>query len=298
MASAALYGDIGSGSSFYAALPCAGNFTLQPRTETEEVVLSATMLCPHCNAEISDDAAICNHCDAILDEGFFNADVVTAPKAPAVAPVPFMERATTSELESDAGYAEPPTLDRKETGGAGDGTSILRMDPEQHKDTRIVNINELGARRNPAEKAGLASRPGGPAAQESQLDDFWGQIGLAFRRLRPLEKVALITIGALILGAFLPWYTPRGRGSISGIEVNGWLTALLAFGALVTFWVRVSLRIVLLVLLQVGLIVGAALVAGFALANPGARSVSFGIYFTLLAGGSAAVVSLVAAVKA
>jgi len=87
---------------------------------------------------------------------------------------------------------------------------------------------------------------------------------LAFRRLRPLEKIVLVTIGNLILGAFLPWYSPQGRGSISGIEGNGWLTATLAGAAAVAFWVRVSLRIVLLVLVQVGLIVSAALVAGFA----------------------------------
>ena len=202
-----------------------------------------------------------------------------------------------SDLEPAPSYDEPPSLERQETGGTGDGTSILRMDPEQHKDTRIVNVNELGTRRNPAEKAGLASRTGGVSSPDSQLDDFWGQIGLSVRRLRPLEKIALLTIVALILGAFLPWYTPKGRGSISGIEVSGWLTALLACGAMVTFWVRVSLRIVLLVLLQVGLIVGAALVAGFALMNPGTKSVSFGIYFTLLAGGAAAVLSLLAAVK-
>lgn len=258
------------------------------------------MLCPHCNAELTDGAAICSYCDAILDEAFLNADVVTAPEAQVAAPRPYMEQDPPPDPGQPPAprHNEPPTLDRHETGGASDGTNILRIDPEQHKDTRIVSFDEIGGRRNPAERAALASHSEEVIQPESQLDDFWGQIGLAFRRLRPLEKIALITIGALILGAFLPWYTPRGRGSISGIEVNGWLTALLAFGALVTFWVRVSLRIVLLVLVQVGLIVGAALVAGFALMNPGANSVSFGIYFTLLAGGCAAVFSLMAAVKA
>ncbi len=274
------------------------------------------MLCPHCNAEIADDAAICSNCDAILDEGFLSGGAGTAPDVPFVAPPPFMEQSTAPGYDEPAapgydepavptydeppapGYDEPPpALDRQETGGSGDGTSILRMDPEQHKDTRIVNISEIGARRNPAERAGLNARTAGKHEPDSQFDDFWGQIGLFFRRLRLLEKIALITIGALILGAFLPWYTPRGRGSISGVEVSGWLTALLASGALVAFWVRVSLRIVLLVLVQEGLIVGAVLVAGFALMNPGAHSVSFGIYFTLLAGAVAAVLSLIAAVK-
>lgn len=255
------------------------------------------MLCPHCNAEITDDAAICNYCDAILDEGFFNADVATAPEAEAVVPAPYMEQGPAADVGPELDYQEPPSLEQHDTGGKVDGTSILRMDPEQHKDTRIVNVNELGARRNPAEKAGLASRTAGPTTQDSQLDDFWGQIGLAFRRLRLLERIALIAIGALILGAFLPWYTPKGRGSISGIEVSGWITAALGSAALVAFWVRVSLRIVLLVLVQVGLIVGAALVAGFALMNPGSKTVSFGVYFTLLSGGAAAVLSLIAAVK-
>ncbi len=263
------------------------------------------MLCPHCNAEIADDAAICSYCDAILDEAFLAADVATAPEAQ-VAPRPsFLEQDAPPDPGAppdqgqppELGYEEPPSLDVADTGGSGDGTSILRMDPEQHKDTRIVHVDEIGARRNPGEKAALAAKKAGTGTQDSQLDDFWGQIGLAFRRLRILEKVALITIAALILGAFLPWYTPRGRGSISGIEVNGWLTAVLAGAALATFWLRVSLRIVLLVLLQVALILAAALVAGFALRNPGSNSVSFGIYFTLLMGAAAAVLSIVAAVK-
>lgn len=257
------------------------------------------MLCPHCYADLADDATICSYCDAILDDKFLSGGGSTAPDVPFVAPPPFMEQTTEPGYDEspEPQYEQPPALDQKETGGASDGTSILRMDPEQHKDTRIVNINEIGSRRNPAEKAGLRARADDGTEPDSGFDDFWGQIGLAFRRLRVLEKIALITIGALMLGAFLPWYTPQGRGSISGVEVTGWLTALLAVGALVVFWVRVSLRMVLLVLIQEGFIVGAALVAGFALMNPGSHSVSFGIYFTLLAGGAAAVLSLIAAVK-
>ncbi len=257
------------------------------------------MLCPHCYADLADDATICSYCDAILDEDFMSAGGSTAPDVLPAAPAPFMEQTTEPGYDepSEPGYEDPPTLDPQPTGGAGDGTSILRMDPEQHKETRVVSIDEINARRNPAERAGLNARSAAKDEPDSQFDDFWGQMGLFFRRLGLLEKIALITIGVLILGAFLPWYTPRGRGSISGVEVTGWITALLAFGALVVFWVRVSLRIVLLVLVQEGLIVGATLVAGFALMNPGAHSVSFGIYFTLLAGGGAAVISLIAAVK-
>lgn len=270
------------------------------------VVLLRTMLCPHCNAEIADDAAICTYCDAILDEGFLVGGVTTEPEAMAPPPAPFVAQAPPPDpvavpppdpVATPPLDVPPPALDRQETGGAQDGTSILHMDPEQHKETRIVHVDELGARRNPAERAALAKRGGGVEEPDSQLDDFWGQIALAFRRLRPLEKIALFTIVAVILGSFLPWYTPRGRGSISGIEVSGWLTALLAAGAVAAFWVRVSLRIVLLVLLQVALLVGAAMVAYYALRNPGSMSVSFGIYFTLLASAGAAVVSLVAAVK-
>ncbi|MFH2005132.1 MAG: hypothetical protein ABI333_00965 [bacterium] len=248
------------------------------------------MLCPHCHAELSDDAAICSYCDAILDSSFLDAGEPTAPRADSVAAPP---------LETNPGVdVEPqPGLGGNPIGGAADGTSILRMDPEQHRETRIVAFSDIKQKRNPSLQRAKAAGIGNAAQEESVLDDFWGQILLAHRRLRPLDKAALACIVTLLIGAFLPWFHARGKGSVAGIEGSGAITALLAGLAVVAFWVRVSLRMVLLVLVQVGLIAGAALFAGHALLNPGTSTPSFGIYITVLAGLAAAVISLAAVVK-
>jgi hypothetical protein len=184
--------------------------------------------------------------------------------------------------------------------GHTEGTSLLQLDPEQHKETRVVKLSDLPKRRAPDP----AAQPGGPRTQaaaqataEAGLDDFWGQVSLAFRRLRPLEKGALYAIGAVFVTAFLPWFHVQGKGFVSGIEGAGAYTAVAAFLALVVFWVRVSLRLVLLVLAQVACVVAAGLVAGWSLRTTTDADPSFGIYLTLATGAVAAVMSLVAAVK-
>ncbi len=187
--------------------------------------------------------------------------------------------------------------------GQTDGTSVLQLDPEQHKETRVVKLSDLPKRRAPA-----AAGPAGgaratftasaPEADEGGLDDFWGQIWLSYRRLPRLEKVALLSLVALFVTAFLPWFHVKGKGFVSGIEGPGVYSAVLAFFAIAVFWVRVSLRQVLLVLLQVAFVVSAGLVAGWALrTTTGGAEPSFGLYLTLLTGATAAVISLVAVVK-
>ena len=260
------------------------------------------MLCPHCRTELPDGTAICTVCDAILDSTFLNASTepgvdgdgapVIAPRAPAPPPSALPVVPSAADLDP---MSSPRLGD--DLSGSTDGTAMLQMDPERHKETRIVNVSDLPSRRGPQ-----APKPGAPraaaGAEQETLDDFWGQVFLAYRRLRPLEKGAMYCLLALFVAAFLPWFHVRGEGFVSGIEGKGALTAVGGFLALVVFWIRVNLRVVLLVLLQVACVVFGGLMAGWSLRTAAASHVpSFGIYVTLLCGIAAAVMSLVAAVK-
>jgi hypothetical protein len=182
--------------------------------------------------------------------------------------------------------------------GHTDGTSILQMDPERQKETRIVKVSDLsGGRRASAAASRGAAQGAAVAVEDTAAGDLWAHIHLAYRRLRPMEKVTLFGLSLLLVCAFLPWFHVRGEGFVSGIEGKGALSAALALLALVIFWVRVTYRWVLLVLGQVFLVAGAGLMAGLAYKTATAATPSFGLYLTLLTAAGAAVFSLVAAVK-
>jgi hypothetical protein len=237
------------------------------------------MRCPHCHLKIPDESIICPSCDAVLDSGYFDAG--GAPVDDEEDSVPDGGQAPMLGVEDDEPVAP-----------AAGGTSILRLDPEAEKQTRIVKLSDVSGKRV------AAARAADQASDEEELGDFWGQVGLAYRRLWPFEKLALWSLVALFVGAFLPWFYVRGEGFVSGVEQRGTLSAALSFVAIVVFWVRVTLRQVLLVLVQVAFVVGAALVAGFALMRPlPSHSPRFGLYLTVAFGVVAAVISLVGAVK-
>ena len=255
------------------------------------------MLCPNCHGELEDDASICSFCDAILDDSFLENDVPTAPRDEVYEPSPdYIGRPPLDDappLDDEA-----PALGGEDIGGGGGGgeTSIIQMDPEQQKHTRIVKVTDLSGRRAAAAHA-VQQAKAADGEGASELEDYWGQVTLAYRRLRVPDRIALFCVAALVVGAFLPWFEVKGKGFVSGVEGRGWLTALFAVLAVAVFWVRVTFRKVLLVLAQVGFIVGAALAAGYAYTHRGDADPIFGIYLTLIAGVAAAVLSLVAALK-
>lgn len=240
------------------------------------------MLCPQCNAEIPDDSVICRYCDAILDDAYFAASGGTDE-------VETQPRARVEKVNPNAAPTDP---NQPPVGAAPMSTRILQLDPEREKETRIVRVSDLPTRRAPG--TGRAALD--PEAEE-EAGDLWARVSLSYRRLRPADKLALWCMLALFVSVFLPWFNIRGEGFVSGIERRGVLAAIFAGLAMAVFWIRVSLRWILLVLLQIAFIVGAALVAGYVLLNPDNAPRSFGLYVTLGAGTAAVITSLLGAIK-
>lgn len=255
------------------------------------------MYCPHCNGAIPDTSAICPLCDAILNPAFLDSS--TEPGAEARQSSPYYP---APPLGDSAPPLAPPQGsyggEAPDLGGHTEGTSILQLDPERQKETRIVKVSDLAAsRRSPMAPGRGAGHAAATPAEEAAAGDLWAQVHLAYRRLRPLEKVTFFGLVALLVCAFLPWFHVRGEGFVSGIEGKGALSATLTFLALVVFWVRVTYRWILLVLGQVFLVAGAGLMAGLAYKTAAAATPTFGLFLTLLTAAGAAVVSLVAVVK-
>lgn len=249
------------------------------------------MRCPHCNGAVPDATAICPQCDAILDAAFL--DSTTEPGAEGRRDSPHLAAPPLAPPQAPHGKSAPDLSGRTE------GTSILQLDPERQKETRIVKVSDIApSRRSPAAGPRGSARAAAIAQEEPVAGDLWSGALLALRRLRPMEKVVFAGLAALLVCSFLPWFHVRGEGFVSGIEGKGALSATLAFLAIVVFWVRVTFRWVLLVLAQVFLVAGAGLMAGLAYKAAGGSALpSFGLFLTLLTAAATAVISLVAVVR-
>ncbi|PZR17664.1 MAG: hypothetical protein DI536_04965 [Archangium gephyra] len=197
------------------------------------------MMCPACNAEVDDTAAVCPHCDNVLDASLYDAappDEDAAPKppprrvaprsgarpavkkpgtrpgAPAVkkkpAPRPAPARRAAAEEED---YVPPPSKkpdwraqlseeDWKETSGKA---------PEKFVPDKTLDANE--------------------AMVETRQYLF---------SLSMADKLALFGTSVLLIATFLPWRETVSEGEVLGVFSSGAIVTVLAGIALGGILVR------------------------------------------------------------
>lgn len=168
------------------------------------------MICPHCGDTVDDRWQSCPSCGNYLHQ---------------------------EEHEETTGE-----MDIHNYGSSGNKTSIVAIDPEFQKGTRIVAnpLLESSTRRRMREPKPTAS----PVNENDELGNLLYQFWTVHGRLNFLEKGALwLLVGAIIL-CFMPWYRDVTYDFwISGYERQGVYVAVMGAISAIFLLVRIGMRL-------------------------------------------------------
>ncbi len=224
------------------------------------------MICPHCGEAVDDRWQSCPACGNYIH---------------------YEEQEPTGEMGIP------------DYGTSGNKTSIVAIDPEFQKGTRIVA--------NPLLESSTRKRAREPKPAEAPVPDgdelgallynFWTVHG----RLNFLEKGALWLMVAAIVMCFLPWYRDvRYDIWISGYEREGVHAALLGAVSAVFLLVRIGMRMGMWAqLLHLVLLFGASslCVYLFVVGNPPEREFLPSFHMTLFSFSSALLAAFLGAMR-
>ncbi|MBU1070273.1 zinc ribbon domain-containing protein [Myxococcota bacterium] len=225
------------------------------------------MICPHCGDAVDDRWELCPACG-----NYIHFD----PNA------------------EQTGENEIPNY-----GGGGNATSIVAVDPEFQKSTRIVS--------NPLLESSTRKRvkePKPAALEEPSGDDisnltrnFWYVHG----RLNFLEKGAFWLLVATIFFCFTPWYHDlKNDVWVSGYETDGLWVALMGTFSALFLLIRIGMRLGLWAqLLHLVLLFGAAALCVYLLVvgNPPERAFMPFFHGSLFLGGGALLLGFLGAMR-
>ena len=152
------------------------------------------MICPKCKSNIRDNSVICDSCDEILDLSCFEDDE------------------EQESLEGNEGHT-PPT---------GESLPLRGIEHRLRK-----RRDEL--KRRVAEK----SRPAAESEQrvqaaEVEIDKAFKDFKRFYVDLELFDRLILLGVAALFTASFLPWKYLQSEGTLSGIELSGYLPMLAA----------------------------------------------------------------------
>lgn len=163
------------------------------------------MTCPSCSEEVDDGAAICPHCDAVLDASAFGDEPAEAPPSkPASKPA----SGARAPAKAGAPAAKP---------GAPAASGPLPPAPVL-----------VGRRRR--KKVDVDYSP----------DRILGDTLNVIRSLLPFDRVALYGCAGMGLALFLPWRFTQAEGQDIGAFGGGWPVVVLLVLAGAALFIRTS----------------------------------------------------------
>jgi len=184
--------------------------------------------------------------------------------------------------------------------GGGNATSIVAIDPEFQKSTRIVAnpLLESSVRKR-------AKEPPKPIAPEEPTGDDIGNLMRNFwyvhGRLNFLEKGALWLLLATIVFCFAPWYHDlKNDVWVSGYETDGVYVALMGTASALFLLFRIGMRLGLWAqLVHLVFLFGAAALCVYLLVvgNPPERSFMPFFHGSLFLGGGALLLGFLGAMR-
>ncbi len=234
------------------------------------------MICPHCGDQTDDGFEVCTSCGGALydDYGYDNGqyaydnnqypqepgDAAATLDAPQSNDYPYDDGEYTDQRYDNQEYdgqqygdypadeyaqGQEPFPDDEEyaSNGFSQKTSIVALDPEFQKGTRIVANPMLDS----SSRKRARVRAGAAVAQEAPKDEMAKLIydfGYVFGRMNLLEKISTILFAIVIFLSFAPWVKVTNLGSwISGYETLGLWVAISAFLSGVTLLLKIGMRL-------------------------------------------------------
>jgi len=168
------------------------------------------MRCPQCGQEVEDGAAICEHCDYIIDKSFLGddfTDMEPEPEAPAE-PEPTTERGPPPQRSRRRPPREAPK----------DSTEPERPSARRKAQDTPVDSSSAPSSENLSVEASRVTDDVG-----NTLKNIWGK----FKSLGFADKLAVGGAAGMFLFSFFPWVSVSGVGAVIGFEVGGWFMTVL-----------------------------------------------------------------------
>lgn len=194
------------------------------------------MMCPACNAEVDDNAAVCPECDNVLDASLYDVSAPSEDAPPAPPP-----RRAAPKSGARPGVKRPPTRP---------GAAPVKKKPAARPAPRKAADDDDAP--PPPKKADWRDQLseedwkeyGGKEPAKFVVDktldanDAMVQTKQYLAELSLADKLALGGTSLLLLATFLPWKETVAEGDVLGVFSSGILVTVLAGLALAGIIVR------------------------------------------------------------
>jgi hypothetical protein len=193
------------------------------------------MLCPSCEQDVSEDAAVCPHCETVLDPSLL--DAAPPPDDGDDAPAPPPRRASARPASRPGvkrAAGKPP--------GARPGVKKKRPAPRRVETPPPAPAAKQDWRSQLSEEDwkeyAVAEKPAFEVDRTLDPEDWMTQTRHYLIGLPLADKIALLGTGLMLMATFFPWRETVTQGDVIGVFSTGILVALMSGGALAGFIIR------------------------------------------------------------
>ncbi|MBL8915724.1 MAG: hypothetical protein JNM17_33805 [Archangium sp.] len=185
------------------------------------------MICPSCDNEVADDAAVCPNCDAVLDASLFDAgppDEDAPPPPPKKKPMAAKPAAGPAKKVGPTGK---PLVKKKPAGVK----PVAKKAPPPDEDYEPPKSNKNDWRSQISEEDWKANE--GKAPEKFVVDrtldanDAMTATKLYIWELGLADKLALFGSAVMLLATFFPWKETVSQGDVLGVFSSGILVTVL-----------------------------------------------------------------------
>ena len=196
------------------------------------------MQCPSCHSEVDDEAAVCPHCDAVVDPALFDVEPgpSSAPKAGRSGARRVLKKGVKKGKKKGPPKVERPLPDATSESEPSIGDWRSRVSKEDWEDGKAQ------------------SKPDDPGTSDAKVDPY---LGLEVAKHRPnlddefmadaqsfmgglsaSDKVAFFGAAAMTVACFFPWRESIEDGEVLGLLSQAVLVFLLGAGIMTAIAVR------------------------------------------------------------
>jgi hypothetical protein len=195
------------------------------------------MMCPNCENEAPDDAALCPTCEAVLDESL----LAPSPKAARAPARPVARKVTRKPGEGSRAPAgkRPPTGQRP---AAARPKPAAEPEPDPTPPRAKAPKEDW---RSKVSKEDWEQMPQGKKEEfvvDKAMDpeDFLADVKkLVLYELSNADKLALFGAVGMVLACFFPWKDAVPEGEVLGLMSGGIVTLLMSVAAITAIVIRV-----------------------------------------------------------